>query len=137
VPCPQAPINSTKPIGDGHDADEADEQGIHLLEAREDAPTTLLAPEQSLELVATLVHLAVVFSRLDTSLESWYDGDETQVERELASLVAFVGPVHEQVQGRRFGAPSRLNSARPSGASCAGPVDSEKITAVQAFAASI
>jgi hypothetical protein len=85
-------VNTTKPIGDEHEVYEADEQDAQLLEASEDAAIAFEAPEQALDLVATLVHRAVVLPGLDAGLEWRHNGNETQIERELARLVRRRGP---------------------------------------------
>ena len=60
--------------------DEAEEQRIEFLEAREDAPEALEPPEQTLDLVAPLVQLTVVFSGLTPGLERRNHGREAEVE---------------------------------------------------------
>src|SRR5580765_333641 len=91
-------LTQPQPIGDQREADEADEQGVELVEAREDAPEAFEAPEQPLDLVAALVHLAVVLPGLYSGPGRRHDRDEAQIEGELDRLVARVGTVHQQVQ---------------------------------------
>jgi hypothetical protein len=58
----------------------------------------LRAAEQSLDLVAALVHPAVVLPGIEPGLGRRHDWDEAQFECELARFDARVGAVHEQVQ---------------------------------------
>ena len=46
-----------------------------------DAPEALEATEESLDLVAPLVHLALVLPGFEPGLGRWHHGDEVQVER--------------------------------------------------------
>src|SRR6476646_7787144 len=91
-------LTQPQSIGDQREADEADEQCVELVEAREDAPEAFEAPEQPLDLVAALVHLAVVLPGLYSGPGRRHDRDEAQIEGELDRLVARVGTVHQQVQ---------------------------------------
>ena len=88
-------------IVDECEVDEAQEEGIEFLEAREDPPEALEPPEQALDLVAPLVFLPVVHPRIAPGLERRNHGSEAEVERQLACFVALVGAVHHQ---RRAGA---------------------------------
>src|SRR5690606_21349855 len=63
----------------------------------EDAAIALEPTEQALDLIATLVHLAVVLPRFDPRLHRWHHWNETQIQRQLPCLIAFVGTVHQQV----------------------------------------
>jgi len=76
--------------------DEAEEERIEFLEAREDAPEALEPPEQALDLVAPLVHLPVAHSGFTPGLERRNHGREAEIERQLTCLVALVGAVHHQ-----------------------------------------
>jgi len=100
-------------ISDQSEADEAVEHEVKLLEAREDAPVALEAAKQALDLVAPLVHLAVVLPGLNAGAKRWHYWDVAQVESQLAS------------------------NSRPCGASPACPGDSENVMAVRASAATI
>jgi len=90
-----------QPIGDECEVDEGHEHEIEFLEPREDAAKALESTEQPFDLIAPLVHDTVVFPRRHSILLGWYDGDEAKIERQLPRLVAFVCPVHQQVQRPR------------------------------------
>ena len=92
-------LTHAKPVGDENEADESEKHEVELLEAREDAAVALESAEQSLDLIAALVHGAVIVPRLKAIGLWWDDGNEAQVQSELAGFVAFVGPVHQQMQG--------------------------------------
>ena len=92
------PVNTSQPISDEHEADEAEEHQIELLEAREDAAVALEAPEQALNFVTALVHLAVVLPRVDAGLQWRHNRNEAEVKRELPGLVALVGTIHKQMK---------------------------------------
>ena len=81
-----------------NEVDEANEHHIQLLESGENPAIALQSAEQTLDLVAALVHLPVVLPRVRPGLERWHDGCESQVQRQLARLVALVGAVHHQGQ---------------------------------------
>ena len=76
--------------------DEAQEQGIEFVEAREDAPEALQSSEQTFDFVAPLVHIAVVHPGVTPGPERRNHGCEAEVERQLACRVALVGAVHHQ-----------------------------------------
>src|SRR5713226_4767334 len=109
---------------------EGHEHHVEFLESGEDAPKALEPSKQALDLIAPLVHLAVVLPRRDSIRLRWHHGNEAQVQGELSGFLALVGTVH-------LGAPSRRSNCRPSGASCACPGDSANVIAVRAFAATI
>ena len=77
------------------------EHDIEFLEPREDTAKPFEPTEQPFDLIAPLVDDPVVLPRRDAILLGWYDGDEAEVERQLPSLVAFVSPVHQQMQRPR------------------------------------
>ena len=54
--------------------------------------------KQSLNLIAAFVHLSVVLPGVEPGLGRRDDGDEAQVERQLARLVARVGAVQQKVK---------------------------------------
>jgi hypothetical protein len=60
-----------KSIRHGDEADKAQKHEIKLLEAREDSAIVLESAEQSLDFVAPLVQLAVVFPWFDARLH-WH-----------------------------------------------------------------
>src|SRR5258708_11501345 len=76
---------------------EGHEHHVEFLESREDAPEALEPAKQALDLVAPLVHLAVVLPRGDAIRLWWHDRDETQVQCQLPGFLPFVGTVHQQV----------------------------------------
>ncbi len=73
--------------------------------AREDPAITLEPAKQALDLIATLVHLAV-----DARLYRWHHWNETQIQCQLPCLVAFVGTVHQQMH-RPAGRPKTAEQA--------------------------
>jgi len=95
VPQPRACSHYPQPIGDEREVDKGHEHDIELLEPREDSAETFESTEQPFDLIAPLVHDLVVLPRRDSILFGWYHRDETKVECELPSLVAFVRPVHQ------------------------------------------
>jgi len=76
---------------------EGHEHHVEFLESGEDAPKALEPAKQTLDLVASLVHLAVVLPRGDPIRLRWHDRDETQVQCQLPGLLAFVGTIHQQM----------------------------------------
>src|SRR6185312_5345181 len=91
----------TQPIDDECEVDETNEYDVELLEPREDASEALASTEQPFNLVAPLVHCSVVFPRRDSILLGRNDRDKSKIEGQLPRLVAFVCPVHQQVQRPR------------------------------------
>lgn len=67
--------------GSRHDVHGYSQSVIEFFEPREDAAIAFESTKQALDLVATLVHLAVVFPRLDPCLHWWHHRDETQIQR--------------------------------------------------------
>jgi len=86
-------------IGDQREADEADEHDVEFVESREDAAESFEATEQPLHLVASLVHLTVVLPGIEPGLGCRHHRDEPEIKRELASLVAGIGAVDQQMKG--------------------------------------
>ena len=78
--------------------DETQEEHIELVEAREDAPKALQPSEQPLDLVAPLVQLLVVFPWVDSGREWGNNGSKSQLQCELARLVALVCTIHHYRQ---------------------------------------
>ena len=76
---------------------EGHKHHVEFLESGEDAPEALEPAKQALNLVAALVHLAVVLPGRDSIRLRWHDRDETQVQCQLPGLLAFVGAVHQQM----------------------------------------
>ena len=83
--------------------DKSKEHHIEFLEAREDAAEAFESAKQAFDFVAPAVHGAVVFPGSDAVSLGWHNRDEAEIEGQLASVVAFVGPVHQQMNrpGRR------------------------------------
>src|SRR3954451_17187253 len=69
-------VNATKSFDDQSEIDEADKHHVEFLESRENASKSLQASEQSLDLVAPLVHRAIVFPCIDSIALGRYHGDE-------------------------------------------------------------
>jgi len=90
-----------QPIGDEREVDEGHEHDIEFFEAREDAAKAFEAAEQPLDLIAPLVHGAVVFPRCNSILLGWNHGNEAKIKRQLPCLITFVRPVHQQAQWPR------------------------------------
>src|SRR6476620_12374530 len=90
-------VNTTKGFDDEGEIDEGDKHHVEFLESRENASKSLQPSEQSLDLVASLVHRTVVFPRIDSIAFGRNDGNEVQVQRQLPGLVALVCTIHEQM----------------------------------------
>ena len=76
---------------------EGHKHHVEFLESGEDAPEALEPAKQALDLVAALVHLAVVLPGRDPIRLRGHDRDETQVQCQLPGLFALVGSVHQQM----------------------------------------
>src|SRR5690606_2774168 len=63
--------------------------------------------KQPLDLVAPLVHFAVVLPGLQARGQGWHDRDKPQIERQLPGLVALVRAIHDQVDRPAWWAQSR------------------------------
>lgn len=98
---PRACSHYPQPIRDEREVDKSDKHDVELFEPREDAAKALEPAKQPFDLVAPLVHGAVVCPRRGPVLLGWHHGDQAEVKRQLPSLVAFVRPVHQQVQRPR------------------------------------
>jgi putative ABC transport system substrate-binding protein len=59
-------VNTSKGFHDQREVNEGDKHHIEFLESREDAPESLQSAEQTLDLIAPLVHLAIVFPGIDS-----------------------------------------------------------------------
>ena len=130
-------VNTTKPFDDQSEIDEVDKHQIEFLEAREDASTSLQSPEQSLDLVASLVHRAIIFPGIDSIALGRNHGNEVEVQRQLASFLALLRTIHEKVGSATLLGPTHAAACAPSGASRASPGDGAKVMAVRASAATI
>jgi len=86
---------------DQREVDEAQEDHIEFLEAREDAAEALQSAKQPLHLVAFAVHRLVELPRLQTIGTGWHDRNVAKIEHQLQGGVVVVSGVHDQVQGRR------------------------------------
>jgi hypothetical protein len=80
--------------------DEAQEDHIEFLEAREDAAEALQSAKKPLHLIAFAVHGLVQLPRLETIGTGRHDGNIAKIEHQLQGGVVVVGGVHDQVQGR-------------------------------------
>src|SRR5680860_1771438 len=65
---------------------------------REKMRQALESPEQPFDLIAPLVHGAVIFPRCHSILLGRHDWDKAQLKCQLPGLIAFVCAVHEQIQ---------------------------------------
>jgi hypothetical protein len=99
-------------IDDERKIDEGDEHYIQFVESREDAPEALKTAEQSFHFVAAFVHFPIVFPWFKPIALWWNNGDETQIQRQLPCLIAFVCLVHQQVQWP-IGWPKALEQGSP------------------------
>ena len=91
-------VHTTQCIEYERQQDETQEEHIKFVEAREDAPKALQPSEQPLDLVAPLVQLLVVFPWVDSGGEWGNNGSKSQLQCELARLVALVCTIHHYRQ---------------------------------------
>ena len=77
--------------------DKGQEHHVKFLEAGEDATKAFEAAKQPLDFVASLVHGPIVLPGRESVLLGWNDRDKAQIESQLAGIVSFVGPIHQQV----------------------------------------
>ena len=94
-----------QPISDEREVDQSDKHDVELFESREDASKALEPAEQPFDFVAPLVQGGVVLPRRNPVLLGGHHWDQVEVERQLPCLIAFVRPVHQQVQWPRSIAP--------------------------------
>ena len=113
-------VNTNERFDDQREADEAEEHHVEFLEAREDAAEAFEPSEQSFDLVALLVDRAVVLPRVEPVGLRRNHRNEAQIERQLPGFIAFVGAIHQQVQGSA-GCAQAVQQGAPCGASCAWP----------------
>ena len=99
-------------IDDEREIDEGDEHYIQFVESREDAPEAFKTAEQSFHFVSAFVHFPIVFPRFKAIALWRNNGNETQIQRQLPCLIAFVGLVHPQVQWP-IGWPKALEQGSP------------------------
>lgn len=85
-------------VEDGREHDEAEEEDGGLLKSRADATYPCQSPEPLLDLVASLVHLAVVCPRGTPGRERGHHGLESSSPRKRARFAALVRPVHSHRQ---------------------------------------
>jgi hypothetical protein len=90
-------VNTTKRFDDQGKIDEGDKHHIEFVESREYAPESLQSPEQSLDLVASLVHRAIVLPCIDSVALGRNHGNEVQIQRQLPRFVSLVRTIHEQM----------------------------------------
>ena len=77
------------------------EHHVKFLESGEDATKAFEAAKQPLDFVASLVHGSVVLPRGEAILLGWNDRDKAKIEGQLAGVISFVGPIHQQVNRPR------------------------------------
>lgn len=77
--------------------DKGKKHHVEFLEAGEDAAEAFESSKEALDLVASAVHGAVVLPSGDAILLGRNDGDVAEVKCQLSGFIAFVGPVHQQV----------------------------------------
>src|SRR5258708_7682593 len=92
-------VNTTESFDDQGEIDETNKHHVEFLESGEDAAESFQSPEQSLDLVASLVHGAIVFPCIDSIALGRNHRNEVQIQRQLSGFVTFVGAIHEQVDG--------------------------------------
>jgi hypothetical protein len=86
---------------DEGEVEETEEEHVELLEAGEDSSEALQPAEEALDFVALLVEGAVILPWLDAVGFGRHHRDHAQRQNELASFIAFVGPVHQHRQAFR------------------------------------
>jgi hypothetical protein len=91
-------LTLSQSLNDKGEVQESEEDHIEFLEAGEEAAEALQSTEEALNLVALLVESAVVLPGVQPVSLGRDNGKQSQLERELAGLVAFVGAVHHQGQ---------------------------------------
>src|SRR5215831_20938056 len=80
---------------------KADEHDVEFLESGKDAAEPLKASKKTFNFIAPFIHSPVVFPRFD-AVGFWrHDRNKSEIQRQLTSVEAFVGTVHDQVE--RFG----------------------------------
>ena len=85
----------TQCFDDQDEADEGDEHQIELVEAAEDSAKAFESSEEPLDLIAPSIQFLLESPGLHALGIGWHDGDEAQIQCELASLIAFIRAVHE------------------------------------------
>lgn len=85
-----------QPIDDKCKDDESEEDHVEFLETRDYPPESLQATKQSLDFVAPLVHLAVIFPRVEPRSQRRHHGFIPQRQGQLPGLVTVVRAVHVQ-----------------------------------------
>jgi hypothetical protein len=108
------PFTLSDPVDDEREIDASKGHDVQFVESGKNATEAFEMTKQTFHFVSALVHFAVVFPRSKTVASGWNNGNETQVERELSGLVAFIRPVHEQVKWP-IGAPKVLQQGTPFG----------------------
>jgi hypothetical protein len=80
--------------------DEGEEHDVEFLKAGEDAPIAFQAPEEAFHLVPAPIEETVIVPGLEAILFRGDDRNPAEIEHELPRLVAFIGAVHEDGDGR-------------------------------------
>ena len=69
-------VNTSERFDDQREIDKGDKHHVEFLESRENASKSLQPSEQSLDLVASLVHSAIIFPRIDSIALGGTTGNE-------------------------------------------------------------
>lgn len=86
----------TQCLSDEGEVHECAEHHIQLVEPGEDPAEALASTKQPFDLVAAVVECLVEAPRMPSTIQGWNDGTESQVQRELTSVVALVRTVHDE-----------------------------------------
>jgi len=100
--------------------DEAEKEGVELVEAGTDGAEALEPPEQAFDLVAPLAGLPVVGPGIAPGLERWTRGREPEITRSLTRFIAFAGAdtmsaLATEAAQQRAPDRGRARRSRPSG----------------------
>lgn len=76
---------------------EPDEHYVEFLKSGEDAPEAFKSSEQAFDLITPPVHDLVIFPGLHAIGLGRYDGNKSQVHRQLSGFVALVCAIHQQM----------------------------------------
>jgi len=79
---------------------EGGEHDIELIEAREDASEALQSPKEAFNLITAAIHGAIIVPRRKSIGIGWNDRDKAQIESKLASFIALISAIHEQMAAR-------------------------------------
>ena len=81
--------------------DKGQKHHVKFLESGEDATKAFESAKEPLDFVAPLVHSPVVLPGGEAILLWRNDRDKAKIEGQLAGVIAFVGPIHQQVNRPR------------------------------------